>query len=128
MVHQFVNLPYISFWLPVLAAMFVAVPLFWLIRPRRAAAAPAAPTPSEVDLLVTNHAAEQRRSFRRGGNSIGILYKRPDQKTDPQHASVVDRSLGGLCLMAGELIPTGTILSIRPANAEEMVPWVEVEV
>jgi PilZ domain len=128
MVQQLVHLPYIGFWLPVLAAMVVAVPLFWLIRPRQATAAPPEAIPSDPDLLVTKHASEQRRSFRRGGNSIGVLYKRPEQGAEPQHASVIDRSLGGLCLMGPELIPTGTVLAIRPVNSEEIIPWVEIEV
>ena len=126
MIHHLLNLPYITYWLPISAALVVAVPLILLVRPRAVLAAPRKTAP-DIDAQAIP-SSDQRKSFRRGGNSIGILYKHADSSEEPQQASVVDRSLGGLCLMTHVAIPVGTVLSVRPAGAENIVPWVDVEV
>jgi hypothetical protein len=131
MIDTLIHLPYVSYWLPLLAAFLVGMPLVWLMRPVQAmapagekpTAEPAAPATPAV-----TYAPEQRRSFRRGGNSIGLYYKRPGKDDEVSQASIVDRSLGGLCVMCPEAIPTGTVLAIRPINADNIVPWVDVEV
>jgi hypothetical protein len=126
MIQQLLHLPYAGYWLPIAAAAIVAMPLLWLFVPsRRAAAPPPADGPPPV---TPPYAAEQRRSYRRSGNSIGVLYKLPEQKTGPVQASVHDRSIGGVCLVTHEAVPVGTVLSIRPTQADDIVPWVEVEV
>jgi hypothetical protein len=129
-VRTILSLPYVAYWLPCLLALAVGGGICLLFfRPVRPVAAtpPAEPSP-EADLVTTPHPSEQRRSFRRGGNSIGIFYKRPGQTTEPLRGSVVDRSMGGICLMMPESIPIGTILSIRTTNADDIVPWVDIEV
>lgn len=133
MIDQLLHLPYVTYWLPAVAAALVVVPLIWFALPSRAATASApsanAPPPApEATPAELAHAPEQRRSFRRGGNSIGLLYKYPGQKDGPAKASVLDRSIGGLCVLNHEQLPIGTVLSIRPSNADNIVPWVEVEV
>lgn len=132
MIDALMHLPYVTYWLPLVVALAVAAPVLWFVRPVRAAARAAEVPTEELTPPPTTtspmHAAEQRRSFRRGGNSIGLYYKYPGKEDGPGQASVVDRSMGGLCLMAPEAIPSGTILSIRPTNADDIVPWVEAEV
>jgi hypothetical protein len=126
MIDYLLHLPYIGFWLPIAAAIVAAGPLLWLMRPSRERVQPPAETPPEV--APTPHAAEQRRSFRRGGHSIDVFYKHPQQQGGPAQASVHDRSMGGVCLLTHETLAVGTVLSIRPAQADEIVPWVDVEV
>ena len=128
MIDQLMRLPYIVYWLPIAVAVVAAAPLLlWLLRSQRAlVAAPAgAAPPPEPELAASS---EQRSSFRRGGNTIGIDFMRPGQKDNPLHARLVDRSMGGICLSTHEAIPVGTVLSVRPANADQIVPWIEVEV
>jgi hypothetical protein len=127
MIDFLVHLPLVSYWLPVIAALGVALPLYWLFRPRRTlAVAPVGAATAAAAL--PGHPPEQRRSFRRGGNSIGLFYKLPGQKEPPQQASIVDRSMGGLCILTHEKLADGTILSVRPTNADDIVPWVDIEV
>jgi hypothetical protein len=137
MLDQLQHLPYVTYWLPIAVALTVAVPFLWFVRPGRARgranqlfpAIVSAPTTKAVpDLPQSKYAAEQRRSFRRGGNSIGVLYKYEGQNTAPASASVLDRSMGGMCLLCHESLAIGTVLTIRPTNAEDIIPWVDVEV
>ncbi len=128
MIDQLLHLPYISYWLPIAAAFVVAAPVIWLVMPARGVDAAPAQNHDAAEPVAPKYAAEQRRSFRRGGNSIGLLYKYPGQKDGPVQASVLDRSIGGMCLVSHEQLPVGTILSIRPTKAEDIIPWVDVEV
>jgi hypothetical protein len=127
MIYHLLNLPYITYWLPIVTALIVAAPLIWLVRPRTALAASAGKSPPNID-AQSIPSSDQRKSFRRGGNSIGILYKLANNQQEPRQASVVDRSLGGLCLMTHVAVPVGTVLSVRPVSADNIIPWVEVEV
>lgn len=126
MIEQVLRLPLITYWLPIAAAVAVAAPLLWLVRPpRRVVAGPVVDVP--LDNLVISP-SEKRTSFRRGGNPIGILCKRPNDDSHQMHASLVDRSLGGMCLTTTIEVAPGTILSVRPINAEAIVPWIDIEV
>ncbi len=127
MINQLLHLPYVTYWLPVLAALTFSLPFCLWLRGSRGEASPATQPPPDAGAAAPK-ATEQRRSFRRGGNPLGIHYKRPGQKDGAVQASLVDRSMGGVCLLTHESIAVGTALSIRPANAEEIIPWVEVEV
>ena len=46
----------------------------------------------------------------------------------PEVGSVIDRSMGGMRLALFGEVESGTVLSIRPVNADEMVPWVDIEI
>src|SRR5437763_611184 len=123
MIDHLMRLPYIIYWLPIAVAVVAAAPLLvMLLRSQRAmVAAPAgatSPPAAPADPELAGASSEQRRSFRRGGNTISILCMRPGQKDNPMHAGLVDRSLGGLCLLTHEAVPVGTVLSVRPANAD----------
>jgi hypothetical protein len=129
MIEYLLHLPYVGYWLPITAALVVSLPLFWLFGSARAvAAAPAASEAATETLVKSSRGAEQRRSFRRGGNSIGLWYKYPEQQEGPVQASVIDRSMGGLCLLSHERFEIGRVLSVRPTQADDIVPWVDLEV
>jgi hypothetical protein len=133
MIDHLMRLPYIVYWLPIAVAVVAAAPLlFWLLRSQRAMVAAPAGAPSAdaapPDPELAGASSEQRSSFRRGGNTISIHFMRPGQKDNPLHASLVDRSMGGLCLLTSEAVTVGTVLSVRPAKADQIVPWIDVEV
>lgn len=68
---------------------------------------------------------ERRADVRRGGNLVAaVLRREPDQDSV---AWVLDRSLGGLGLLAGAAVQVGDILRVRPCSAEEN-NWLQVEV
>jgi hypothetical protein len=128
MIDHLLRLPYIIYWLPVLAAIAAAAPLIWLLRSPRTVVAGPAGTPAPDTAIDAGPSSEQRRSFRRGGNTIEIFYTLPGDHNNPSHASLIDRSIGGLCLETHEAVSVGTILCVRPARADQIVPWVDVEV
>jgi hypothetical protein len=128
------RLPYLHLILPVAAGVVAglgAVGAFhFLTRPRTRVLAlrqrPQAPAP---DPFVHGSASEQRKSLRRQGNPVEVLITDPLSTTaSPWTGYVVDRSVGGLCLLVEDPIPTNATLSVRPTNAPDMTPWVEVVV
>lgn len=127
-------LPYQQFWLPlaigVAAGMVCIFTGNLLCRARRPvkASTQSSPPPAAYDPFVQGSMTEQRKSYRRAGNLVQVLYARPENKNNPQRALVLDRSVGGLRLAAEEEIAIGTRLVVLPANAPEMTPWTEIEV
>lgn len=85
------------------------------------------PTP-QPDPFVHGSASERRASLRRGGNPVAVLISDAETKLPPFQGWVLDRSMGGLCLSVDQAVPTGTVLSVRAANAPPNVSWVQVEV
>ncbi len=134
MIHSLLNLPYVYYWLPALAALVVGIPVYWLaLRSSRGIAALASepPPPKETpepDPFTAGSTMEQRKAFRRKGNPIEILFSPEDQPQYPEKCYVLDRSVGGLRLMIGREVPPGTVLSVRPVNVSPMIPWVQIEV
>jgi hypothetical protein len=82
----------------------------------------------EFDPFVQGSPTEQRNAFRRGGNPVEVLLARSGQQGQAVHAWVVDRSMGGLCIEAGEAFPPGTMVIVRALNAPTGTPWVDMEV
>ncbi len=129
-VENLLNLPYAVFWIPGLVFFGIVGTIFWLMRREaRLAVAPVGQADeSAVKPFVTAKPAEQRVAFRRQGNPVQIHVGRPDDKTTPDGGCVLDRSVGGMRLALYEEIEPGTVLSIRPAHADKIVPWVDLEV
>src|SRR5687768_9483729 len=83
-------LPYQHLWLPLaigVAAGMVCIytgNLVW--RAKRPAATPeqAPAPPAAYDPFVQGSMTEQRRSYRRGGNLVQVLYARPENKNNPK--------------------------------------------
>src|SRR4051812_39247412 len=105
------NLPYSEYWLPLTIGMcvgFFAIVMLRSVIAKQSAYVPRAkPTPEikEFDPFIQGSRSDQRRSFRRGGSTVQVLFAFPEQKDHPQEGWVVDRSMGGMCLGAGQEIP-----------------------
>ena len=126
------NLPYQDYWLPliigVVAGGFCILIGNFIGRGRRKAVAMPLATAQTLDPFIHGSQTEQRRSLRRAGNLVEILYARPDNRKVTKRALVLDRSMGGLRLAAEEEIAGDTILMVLPVNASEQVPWIEIVV
>jgi hypothetical protein len=59
---------------------------------------------------------------------VAVLLSDEQAQAPPWRGHVLDRSLGGLCLLAERRAESGTVLTVRPANAPPMMPWIELEV
>jgi hypothetical protein len=82
----------------------------------------------DADPIAQKAAKERRAATRRGGHAITVEMNDPDEKRAQQHGWVVDRSVGGLCLMVPESVPVGSIWKVRPSEAPRTTPPVRVEV
>jgi hypothetical protein len=71
---------------------------------------------------------ERRDTSRRKGNPVEVLVTDTDEEREPARGWVVDRSMGGLCLMLNDDVAAGTVLSVKPRSAPPATPWVQVEV
>src|SRR5262245_60160851 len=69
---------------------------------------------------------ERRATPRRRGHSVEVVLA--DEAGREVGGWVVDRSLGGLCLVVDEPVPEGAPRKVRPRAARESTPWVEVTV
>ena len=76
--------------------------------------------------FVHGSPTDQRRAYRRAGNPVEVYYATPENKETPRIGWVYDRSVGGLGLVTAEEFPDDTELAVRPTNAPEIVPWVDV--
>jgi hypothetical protein len=88
---------------------------------------PATPEPV-ADPFVGGVYGEKRAALRRPGNPVPVLISDAPATAEPYYGWVLDRSVGGLRLTVETAVATGTILSLRPTNAPETAPWVQVEV
>jgi hypothetical protein len=82
----------------------------------------------ESDPFICGSKNEMRQAFRRTGNPIPVHVIDQDKQTAPMNGYVVNRSVGGLGLQMEFPIDVQTVLSVRPANAPHIAPWVEVVV
>lgn len=74
------------------------------------------------------HANEKRISARRTGKPLKVLISDARASKTPFEGLVMNRSIGGLCILVPEKVPEKTILSVRAVDAPSEVPWVQVEV
>jgi hypothetical protein len=86
-----------------------------------------AKTPAHVDPFLVGSADEKRSLVRRGGLTVPVILYRAERGT-PVEASVVDRSLKGLGILSHLPFTRGTLLNVRPRNAHEKTPAVQVQV
>jgi hypothetical protein len=102
----------------------------WTALRRRdaAAGAPGGFAGPARDPFVSGGAHERRNAARRGGHPITVQMTDPDEKLPQQHAWVLDRSVGGLCLRVPRAVPIGTFWKVRPTAAPPTTPPVRVEV
>jgi hypothetical protein len=95
---------------------------------------PPAPPPEEppsnlmtVEILKKPSAPDRRSSPRRKGNRVEV-YVTDDSKRPPLLGWVVDRSMGGLCLMLEKPITEGATMTVRPRQAPQTAPWTPIEI
>jgi hypothetical protein len=131
-----VDIPFSEYWLPLAIGMIVGVLSIWVGRlaftkkpdPVLNPPLKATSVPRNFDPFVQGSPSELRKTYRRGGNPKDVLYAMPENKDQPKHGLVIDRSTGGLCLYTFEEFQQGTRFIVLPAHAPEMTPWVELEV
>jgi hypothetical protein len=124
------DLPHWGMPFPVLVGLSctgLAFVLGFLLLGRRKPPLPG-PQRSRDDPFVTGSPSERRDSSRRDGSEVEVYVARPQSEAEPLRARVVDRSLGGLCLKIGQAIEVGAVVTVRPCNASNLTPSVEVEV
>jgi hypothetical protein len=116
---------------PSLVFVAMVVGLYLLLRPKEApeplvtvTTAPEAPTAPPPPAKPK----EQRAITRRHGNPVEVYVAPPEDKKNPGIGSLLDRSMGGMRLALFHEVDIGTILAVHPIRADEMVPWVELEV
>jgi PilZ domain len=120
--------------LPVGVGVFAAFgfigALQFFTRLRKASVAPTATNGNGLldDPFVEGSNAEQRQSFRRGGNPVEIQVVDTSTQSVPIKGYVTNRSVGGLCLEMESPFDLLAELKIRPTNAPHIAPWVNVVV
>jgi len=83
----------------------------------------------EFDPFQTGSRMERRVCARRQGNPIEILIGDSKGENTVGKAWVVDRSMGGLCLMSPAPIEAGQILTVKPSGSSGApVFWLQVEI
>ena len=123
--EQILHLPYAFAWLPALVFFAVVGGIYWITRPvHEYADAPSGPAKAAEEPKKKN----QRESARRLGNTVEVHIGSPNNKKDPAIGSVLDRSMGGIRLATYQKVEVGAILSVHPVHADNMVPWVDIEV
>jgi hypothetical protein len=80
-----------------------------------------------VDVFLHGSASDRRAAPRRKGNSVEVVVSAGSDRP-PVHGWVVNRSVGGLCLMMEQPFEEGTTPSVRPRSALESTPWTPVEI
>ena len=102
----------------------------WLV-PRSAARQTPLPEEMSPTVLTTatlKQAEPDRRSApRRKGNRVEV-HLADDSKNPPQMGWVVDRSMGGLCLIVEKPLTEGATLKIRPRQAPQTTPLIAIEI
>jgi hypothetical protein len=95
-----------------------------------------APTPNMVSRIVSwtsmLHRGSYRgptRSLRRRGNSVDVLITDPmPADNDPVKGWVLERSVHTVTFVAEEAIAAGTVARVRPLNAADEIPWLEIAI
>lgn len=86
---------------------------------------PPPPAPEAAGSWGVGH--ERRRWPRRPGNPVPVLVRDAIQ-AKPSHGVVVNRAEGGVALLVDRRYEPGTLLSVRPPEALDDIPWLAVEV
>jgi len=94
----------------------------WRRRVRPTADAP------EYDPFEQGSVSERRAASRRKGNPVEVLITDADAALEPVRGWVINRSIGGLCLLMSEELAPGTLLSVKPRQGPFGTPWVQAEV
>ena len=129
-IQQILQLPFAYVWLPATVFVVVGGAIYWLTRQKPALAEAAVQTaPAGIQPMVAApKAKDQRGAHRRQGNPVQVHVAFDPERNERIIGSVLDRSVGGMRLCSYEQIDIGTVVSIRPTSAGDIVPWVELEI
>lgn len=129
------DIPYSEYWLPLVIGVGVgvlAIGVGRLVLGKGQSGYEPQPmtiqSAQTYDPYLQGSPSEQREHFRRNGNPTEVYFAFPGQKAKPLRGFVVDRSLGGVCMLCAEEVKEGTILAMLPVSAPEMTPWIDVKV
>jgi hypothetical protein len=119
--------------LPVGGGTVATLLAFYLLHSMLSHRRPKEAEPEETEAQIKprtgiKSAQDRRTNLRRAGNSVSVFISDADARKEPWQGWVIDRSAGGLCITTEQIIPAGTILSVRSSNASTGIPWVQVEV
>lgn len=70
---------------------------------------------------------DRRSSPRRKGNRVEV-HLTHETNREPLLGWVVDRSIGGLCLIVEKPLDEGAIFKVRPRTAPKTTPWIAIEI
>lgn len=113
----------------VVALLSLVVGRLLLTRSRNRGTRASPPAPGSAhDPFAKGSATERRVAVRRKGIPVEVILSDAEAVREIGRASVIDRSMGGLCLLLNDTVELGTIFSVKPANAPPATPWVQVEV
>ncbi len=102
----------------------------WLVARTKAKAVE--PVEEVSPLLTTakrkkNSDPDRRAAPRRRGSRVEV-YLADEAKTKQVIGWVIDRSMGGLCLLVEQPLDEGSALKVRPRSAPQTAPWLSIEV
>ena len=80
-----------------------------------------------ASVLKKKAESDRRTAPRRKGNRVEVDLT-DDSKRPPTLGWVVDRSMGGLCLIVEEPLKEGIVLNVRPRKAPQSAVWTAVEI
>jgi hypothetical protein len=127
--EQILQLPYAYAWLPAIVFFVIVGGIYWLTRPLPALkTTKPAEDPAFVQMKASEKPKDQRFAYRRHGNPVQVYIKSTGAEQEPALASILDRSVGGVRMAIYQEVEVGGVFAIRPINADDMVPWVEIEV
>jgi hypothetical protein len=86
----------------------------------------AEPNPADVWMPPSKGPDERRRSVRRVGIPTAVQIIDPKKPKKKIGGYVLDRSSGGLRLAMEKPFSTGATLQVRPVNAPEESPWIDI--
>jgi hypothetical protein len=79
------------------------------------------------DPFAHGSATDKRHAPRRRGSPVSVMVSDDAGTALPWQGTVVDRSVAGLRLEMDNSVAVGSVLSVRPAQAPAIVPWIQVE-
>jgi hypothetical protein len=95
----------------------------------------AAPPPKLVSRIVSWTSMLQRGGYRgktkslhRSGGSVDLLITDEARGDNPVRGWVAERSVNTLTLVSEESFSAGSVAKVRPVNAPDGIPWVEINI
>lgn len=117
-----------ALWLVPVMGVVVCGAAFLVGRRMLASSRENSEVPEVFDHEFLQGVTQDRRSApRRKGNAVAVQIL---VGNDPEPVSgwVLDRSIGGLCLLAERPLPETSAIKVRPAKASTQIPWAEATV